>query len=314
MQPTILIIHQGAIGDLVLSLPALHAIRSAFPGQRVEVMGYPTTLSLIHKRFYADGIASIDRAGMASLYVHDNEIASDIQAYLEQFERIYVFGGRGQEVLVNNMRSLLACEVRRIPCVPNDAGEHVVDFQLRQLGLPLLSAVPRLFLLPDDFDQADRFLELYEASLVNQPLVAVHPGSGGSRKNWPAAHFAAFMGIMQQRTGCTFLVISGPADAEPVQQLMHQIAPVPVIVARELALPVLAAVLGRCRLFVGNDSGITHIAAAMGTGTLAFFGSTDQAVWGPRGERVCIMGPGSLEQASIWASPDEAVAQALGML
>lgn len=314
MQRTILIIHQGAIGDLVLSLPAFHAIRSAFPGQHVEVMGYPTTLSLIHKRFYADSIASIDRAGMASLYVNDHEIAHDIKAYLEQFERIYVFGGSGQEVLVNNMRSMLASDVRRIACVPNTTGEHVVDFQLRQLGLPLPSVLPRLFLLPEDFDQADRFLELYEVSIVNQPLVAVHPGSGGSRKNWPVAHFAAFMSVMQQRTGCTFLVISGPADTAPVQQLMNQAAPIPVIVVRELALPVLAAVLGRCRLLVGNDSGITHIAAAMGTGTLAFFGSTDQAVWGPRGERVCIMGPRDPEQDSIWASPDEAVAQALGMI
>jgi len=309
----ILIVHQGAIGDLVVSLPAFEAIRRAFPGQPVEVLGYPATLSLIHKRGYADCIASIDRAGFADLYLAGNEIDAGLSAYLSRFARAFVFGGSSQDVLVDNLQRFID-HVRRIACVPPNSTEHVIDFQLRQLGLPGPSESPKLFLLADDGEQADRLLAQHHVSAADRPLLAIHPGSGGRLKNWPPAHFAAFIRAMHQQAGCAFLIISGPADAAPVGQLLSQVAAVPAVEIRAAALPVLAAVLRRCRLYVGNDSGITHVAAALQVATLALFGSTDPGLWGPRGARVCILGRPDPQHGPGWPHPDEVVARALAMI
>jgi len=310
----ILIVHQGAIGDLVLSLPAFAAIRSVFPGQPIEVLGYPATLSLIHRRGYADSIGSLDRAGFSALYVEGSAIDDDLSAHLSQFARAFVFGGNSQEALVGNLRRIIGPQVQRVPCVPDTSHEHVIDFQLRQLGLPALSRAPRLFVLDDDCAQADRLLEPAMARAAGRPLLAIHPGSGSRRKNWPAAYFAAFVNAVHQRTGCALLMICGPADAGPAQQLRRQVAALPMMEITLEALPVLAAVLSRCRLYVGNDSGISHVAAALQVATLALFGPTDPAVWGPRGARVCVMGHPDPQRGPAWPSPHEAVAQALAMI
>jgi heptosyltransferase III len=111
-------------------------------------------------------------------------------------------------------------------------------------------------------------------------FLAVHPGSGSAAKNWPAERFAALVEAMA--SGERWLLVEGPADdagAAPLRVLPG------AVVARGRPLRELGAVLGRAGLYVGNDSGVTHLAAAWGAPTLALFGPTDPAVWGPVGER-----------------------------
>jgi len=111
-------------------------------------------------------------------------------------------------------------------------------------------------------------------------FLAVHPGSGGAAKNWPAPRLAALVAAIAP--GEAWLLVEGPADeasAAPLRTLPG------AVVARGQPLRVLGAVLGRAGLYVGNDSGVTHLAAAWGAPTLALFGPTDPAIWGPVGER-----------------------------
>ena len=112
-------------------------------------------------------------------------------------------------------------------------------------------------------------------------FVAVHPGSGSPAKNWPGARFADL--AAELAGGRPFLLVEGPADAEAAAV----VARVPgAVIARGLAPRVLGALLAEAALYVGNDSGVTHLAAAWGAPTLALFGPTDPTVWSPVGQRV----------------------------
>ena len=112
-------------------------------------------------------------------------------------------------------------------------------------------------------------------------FLAIHPGSGSPAKNWPPDRFAAFA---HAHAGTRpWLLVIGPADEDAAAPLRALRGSVPV---REVPIRVLGALLGRAGLYVGNDSGVSHLAAAAGAPTLALFGPTDPAVWAPVGPGV----------------------------
>jgi ADP-heptose:LPS heptosyltransferase len=114
-------------------------------------------------------------------------------------------------------------------------------------------------------------------------FLAVHPGSGSRAKNWPADRFAALLFALGANG--KYLLVEGPADAEAAQPLEAGAA----AVACSLPPRVLGAILSRARVYVGNDSGVSHLAAAWGAPTVALFGPTDPAVWSPIGLRVAVV-------------------------
>jgi ADP-heptose:LPS heptosyltransferase len=113
-------------------------------------------------------------------------------------------------------------------------------------------------------------------------VVAVHPGSGSRAKNWAADRFAALVQRLHRSCGARSLVVAGPADKHAVGEMQRALAGVECIPAYDLPLPLLAALLARCQAYVGNDSGPTHLAAALGVPTVAIFGPTDPDLWAPR--------------------------------
>lgn len=113
-------------------------------------------------------------------------------------------------------------------------------------------------------------------------LILFHSGAGGSAKRWPAERFGALIGLLRG-AGLSPVVVAGPADGEAVGALHAAVAGERLVVAPDLALCPLAALSAIARGFVGNDSGLTHLAAVVGTPTLALFGPTDPVVWAPLG-------------------------------
>jgi heptosyltransferase-2 len=112
--------------------------------------------------------------------------------------------------------------------------------------------------------------------------VAIHPGSGSPRKNWPVDHWAELGHLLlDQAVAPQLLLIGGEADHEKLEQLRSAWRHAPILVARDLPLPALAAVIERSQLFLGHDSGISHLAAAVGAPGLLLFGPTDPAIWSP---------------------------------
>jgi hypothetical protein len=115
-------------------------------------------------------------------------------------------------------------------------------------------------------------------------FVAVHPGSGSLSKNWPAERFGDVVAALAGSS--PWLLVVGPADSELSAPLMGRSG---VVAALGLPPRVLGAILSRAGVFIGNDSGVSHLAAAFGAPTLALFGPTDPAVWSPVGPSTSVL-------------------------
>jgi heptosyltransferase-2 len=134
-------------------------------------------------------------------------------------------------------------------------------------------------------------------------FLAVHPGSGSRDKSWPAERFAS---VIQATTpGRAWLLVEGPADTEAVGPLAEIRG---LVRARQLPHRVLGALLAQAGIYIGNDSGVTHLAAAWGAPTLALFGPSDPAVWAPQGPHVRVLRSATAAMQDI---PVEAVVESM---
>ena len=292
----ILIIHQGALGDFIVSLPAIAAVRRSHPGSSVEIWGYPDILRLVEGRFYADAIDSINQEGMSRLYSEQASAPEALVARIRRFDPVILFGGDLQGTFADNLRKHGIRDVYRISSFPKEDGiTHVIDHQLSQLsemGIPAAGGVPELFPSREDEQHARHFFDTH----VIEPddfTVAMHIGSGSRKKVWPPDRFARLAETLVTRRGVRVVVLTGPADAELAREYRERTSSGSGLMLNCHPLPELAAILKRCSVFVGNDSGITHLAAAAGVPVVSLFGPTDPRVWGPRGNDVTILGGGA---------------------
>jgi len=285
----ILIIHQGALGDFILSLPALSAFRHHYPDSSIEIWGYTEILRLVDKSIYADTISSIDRERIASLFAPDTPVPSSIIERFRSFDLMCIFGGERQTTFVHNLKRIGVKKVYRIdPFPPDGSHTHVIDHQASQLSsleLKVPLSTPTLLPPEEDGKHIASFLE--QRKIDKKALVvALHPGSGSRAKVWPPGNFAQLSTYLLGNDRVHLIVPIGPADKEHAEDYCNRISSDRMLPVTNLSLTELAALLKRCMVCVGNDSGVTHMAAAVGTPVIAFFGPTDPRVWGPRGKRV----------------------------
>lgn len=147
---------------------------------------------------------------------------------------------------------------------------------LAALGLDPVVPPPTLVFSPEETAAAGRI-----ATSLPTRFLALHPGSGSPSKNWPPERFVGLLAAVEPDR--PWLLVLGPAEGEGPPPLVAQARAV-----RASGLPprVLAALLARAGLLVGNDSGVSHLAAAAGAPTLALFGPTDPSIWAPLGPAV----------------------------
>ena len=181
----ILIIHQGALGDFILSLPALRAFRHHYPDASIEIWGYPEILRLVERSVYADRIYSIERERIASLFTPDTPVPASLIERFRSFDLICIFGGERQRPFVHNLKRIGIKKVYRIdPFPPDGSPAHVIDHQASQLshvGLNPPLSIPELFPSEAAHQPASSFPEERKID-ATALLVALHPGSGSSAK------------------------------------------------------------------------------------------------------------------------------------
>jgi len=285
----VLILHSGGIGDLFLALPALRIFRRAFRRATLELMGRPERLALVAFDLQAQSIHSIDQAGMAYFYANGGTLPPRLSAFFSSFITVLVFGKDRGNILAKNMGRAGVERVIPIPSFPpKESAIHVSDYlieALRAAGIAGQSLSSPLRLPQKALAFARRFWAGFGLQ-EGQRILAIHPGSGSPAKNWDPKKFARVADWSSER--CKILLISGPAQdgVEEVSGSMKKARP---LVADNLPLIQLAAVLKASTAYLGNDSGITHLAASLGLPTVAIFGPTNPAIWGPRGPRVHII-------------------------
>jgi heptosyltransferase-2 len=241
-----LLIRPGAIGDFIVSLPAMEALRTGY----TEVWCAERNVPLAR---FADAARSIISAGLDRLGIMP---ADDVVERLRRFDFIVSWYGAGRPEF-RELVDALGLPFRFLPALPA-AGTHAVDYynrQARELG-----AAPR-----------SRFPEI-RCAQAPRSFAAIHAFASSVAKRAPMAVFER----TAERLSRTMPVhwLRGP------EETLHGALHIE-------DLYTLAAWLRQARVFVGNDSGISHLAAAVGTPALVFFGGTDPRVWAPRGASVC---------------------------
>lgn len=289
MSNKILIIHSGGIGDLILALPAMRNFRRAFPSSTLELMGRPERLALVAHDLAATSIHSVDRAGMSYFYLEDEVLPKALGDFFSSFHTALIFGKEGRKTLAGNLKR---CGLGRVISLasfpPESRNVHVSDYlvgSLAQEGIPGgHSAIP-LQAPPEGISRAENFLAA-KGVKRGERILALHPGSGSAAKNWEPKNFG-HVAEWASENG-RIVLISGPGEKN-LEEVAKAVKKTAGITADQLPLVQLAGILISCTVYLGNDSGITHLAAALGVPTFAVFGPTNPAVWGPRGRAVNII-------------------------
>ncbi len=319
MKPRILVIRGGAIGDFILTLPAINLLREAFPHAHLEILGYKHIVALAEGRFYADATRSIEYGALAGFFIPNSVLAPDLVEYFSSFQQIVSYLYDPDGIFETNLRRAGVKNILRAFQQVDDT-EHAarqLARPLQEMALYLEDHAPKIFPSADDHSTAREFFGKSGAVAGNgngssdddETIIAVHPGSGSSKKNWPIERWTELgRSLLEKHPSARLVLISGEADQAQLDTLSAAWKGLPVLSARELPLPQLAAIVARCRLFIGHDSGISHLAAAVGTSCLLMFGPTDPAIWAPANPAVAVLEApdGDLEALTLEAVAERA--------
>lgn len=275
MQPigdSALVLFPGALGDFLCFLPTLVALRARHSG-RMLFIASPTALQLVRGLDLAS--ASIDRQEVAQLFVAGPLVSPPARQLLGGFDRVYSWMGFGNPDVCRRLAALTGGRVDVHPFRGMQVGEHAADYYARCAAVRPNTSVA-------DFiaDDPEWFAPLQRRHHLENGFAVFHPGSGSPAKNWEG--FGAVVRWWKQESRRPALLLRGPAEVERgVGSCGGADA-----VLDGLTLPQVATVCRRAHLYVGNDSGISHLAAAVGATGVALFGPTDPAIWAPRGRRL----------------------------
>lgn len=240
-----LIIRPGAIGDCILSLPAIECLRA----QTTEVWVAGQNVPLVRG---FDAVRSIASTGLDLLGLPERPPPPALIERLRAFDSIVSWYGTNRAEFRAVVAGLPFTFFDALP--PPDSRTHAADFflaQARTISARPSDATPRI-----------------RCPHGQGGFTVIHPFSGSPRKNWPLENYRRLAALLEPCHWC-----AGPE--EPLDGAV-----------RFDDLYDLACWLASARLYIGNDSGITHLAAAVGTSVIALFGPTDPAIWAPRGPRV----------------------------
>jgi heptosyltransferase-2 len=300
----ILVVRGGAIGDFILTLPALKALRDARPHAHIEILGYKHIAGLAENRFYAQAIRSIEYGPLSRFFAKNSELPAELANYFASFDLIISYLYDPDRIFENNLRR---CGVENLLCGPSKIVEKAghaarqLARPVEEMGIRVADLTEKVFFSAEDRQFASDFLRL-----LQQPIIVIHPGSGSKEKNWPLENWIALFSERHAGKRGSLIVISGEADKAETEQLEREWTDRDVRFAKNLPLLQLAAVLERA-IFIGHDSGISHLAAAAGANCILLFGSTNPDVWAPKNKNVRVLNAQSgrlsdLELGSVQAA------------
>jgi heptosyltransferase III len=286
MPGRILVIRGGALGDFILTLPAIRLLRDNFRDCALHILGY-RHIAILAEGYYADSIRSIDYGPLAGFFNPSASLDPELCHYFAGFQQILSYIYDPDDLFAGGLRRAGARNL--ISVSPKIAERRHAAFQLagplERLGLKLENPAARIFPLEKDLAAAQALLSKFP-----KPLMAIHPGSGGERKNWPLEGWLAVQkNILEDARIGHLLIVGGESDSRQLAQMRLTMRTERQSLLENLPLPLLGAIISQCAYFIGHDSGISHLAAAAGASCLLLFGPTDPLVWGPANPGVCVL-------------------------
>jgi heptosyltransferase-3 len=303
--PKILIVRGGAIGDFILTLPVFAALRSQFSHCRLETLAYPRVAPLAKAGGLVDDFRGIEGPELACFFAKGGELNSEMSDYFAGFEVVVSFLFDPDFIFQTNVVSVMFGQFIAGRHRPDETGSPTTH-----ASQAFLSALERLAIF--DFDPVPR-LKVGPANGLSLPKgrwLAVHPGSGSPSKNWPTAGWESLLKQLVGETDLSVLLLGGDAEEDRLERLADVLPKGRARVFQSRPLLDVAKVMTDCIGFIGHDSGLSHLASALGVPALVLWGETNERIWRPPGETVSILKHGD----GLGALPPEIVRQAISFL
>lgn len=289
----ILVIKLRYIGDVLLTTPTLQAIKAAFPTAQLTMLVSRGTEDVLTDNPHLDHIMVLEKGSLAAQWRFAADLRRrrfDVVIDLTDGDRsafLSWISGATVRIGFNDERRLRGwCYTKVVQA--DVAGGHRIERDLaavKSLGIAPTDKTPKLWLTPAEDGAADKLLSQLGVR-PDQPIVVLQPGARYWFKAWPSDRFAELADRLAQKYRCQILIGGSRQEEDLARRVCHLSKCQPISLAGQTTLKQFAAVVKRASLFIGNDSGVMHIAAAVGTPVVALFGPSNPAEWGPQGRLV----------------------------
>jgi heptosyltransferase III len=291
----ILVIRPGAIGDALLTFPVLQALREQYAGMPITFVSNAQVLPLALAFGVAEQTFDFQDIQWSELFSATGIRTLFMRALLQQTDLAICWMRDPDGIIEHNLKMSGVKHILIAPGRPSEGERiHIVDYLAHTVGLPGVQAQFSTFSCLQNVDLISK--------VITNRFVAIHPGSGAVQKCWPISRFAIVIKRLLEKNR-PILLLAGPADTERVDDLLQQLSSPPTPAKFKLLTnaPLLevALQLQQCTYFLGNDSGITHLAAMLSVPTIAIFGPTDQVIWRPIGRFVKVLQGRTLEDVCV---------------
>jgi ADP-heptose:LPS heptosyltransferase len=268
----ILVIRGGGLGDFILTLPVLAALRRGFPNSALEILGCERIASLAVAGGLADRVSDLESPALAGFFARDGTLGKREAEYFAGFDLIVSYLYDPERIFQTNVSRCSAARFLAGPHRPDESLDlHATKALLRPLEI----------LGVNEADPCPRLILPGAVKPSAEPVLAAHPGSGSVKKNWPEPKWAELLKGLAATTKWHFLLIGGEAEGARCERLAGALPRDRARVAQNLPLVELAQMMRSCTAFIGHDSGVTHLAAALDLCGLVQWGPSNEAVWGP---------------------------------
>lgn len=260
----------GALGDFVVTLPCLAALRTAFPNAALHLLAHPAHAALAAADGLCDGTRSLESAGLAPFFTPEGEPGSHWREWFGSFDLVVSWLADRDGVFRHQVLKAGAGHFCQGPW-HFTSGSPVSA----QLASALTELVP---------GRVPHWHALGFCKSVRENTLAVHPGSGSARKNWPVSHWLDLLTAWQHlHPEMKLLVITGEAEPPEIQALPASLRGAGITCAHSHGAPLIEVcrLLAASRLYLGHDTGISHLAAACGTPGALIYGPASPDIWEP---------------------------------
>jgi len=288
----ILLIRFGSLGDVVLTLPAIEAIRKSFPKAYISMLVGDRSADVVsadpridevivfHRNLNGkEGLAETQR--VTNLLKDRNfDVSIDMQ---RKFRSSFMaYQGKIKTRIGYHQPGAFLCNIR----IPDKVNKHAVDRNLdliKPLGIEDVNRKPKMYLSDEDRNHA---LKMFESQGLTSdvPVLGIFPGAGWRPRCWLPERFAAVADLAIQH-GSKVVIFGGPGEDEIVDNVAQNMKNTPILMKERVTLRQLAAMIERCDVLLSNDTGPMHISVAVGTTTVALFGPGNHIKFQPIGDK-----------------------------
>jgi heptosyltransferase-3 len=289
MARALVIIHPGSLGDVLLAVSAIKLLRARFPQHRALLISNESVGRFLLDVRLIDAWMSAQGAACADLFAGSVPDSSELGGWFEECDLAVAWINDEEKAFETTLRCCGVLETRvQSPFSSDLKSTHQSERFLETIGeSPANGSVDVRIPIPSDLrDREQAYLDRLGIS-SDRSIVLIHPGSGSRRKCVMPEVLVTLIERFREE-GIDPVLLEGPADRDAVSSLV-KLTPAAPMVLGGLDLSTVACLLDRTHVYIGHDSGITHLSGLLGVPTIALFGPTDHSRWAPRGSHVAVL-------------------------